>query len=163
MKTKTQTVMWSLLVAAGISVALPMARAEDGDTQKPKMERREGGPAQRLEKLRESLGLTDAQVAQLKEIFAAEREETVAKRKELGKDADRDAVRDAMQPIREKYRAKIEAVLTPEQREKWAKLRERRSGGPGGPGEGAGDGKKQRRGPGGGEGEGMPPPPDGEM
>lgn len=166
MKTKTQTVMWSLLLAVGLSAALPMARAEDGAAEKPQKERREGGPAGRLEAMRQRLGLTDAQVAQLKEIFAAEREELMAKRKELGKDADRQAAREASQAIREKYRSKIESVLTAEQLEKWTKQRERRQGG--GPGGGEG---KERRGPGGpggagGPGEGgemPPPPPDSEM
>ncbi len=159
MKTKLQSVMWSLLLAAGLTAALPVVRAQEEGGEKPKKERAErperpaggGGPAQRLEMMRERLGLTDAQVEQLKPLFAAEREEVAAKRKELGKDADRAAVREAMQAIREKYRPQIEAILTPEQREKVAAARAR---GPGGQGGGYGaEGKK----PGKGGGEGMGP------
>lgn len=168
MNTKMKTAMWSLLLVAGLSAALPIARAEEGAGQSQRQERRGGGPGERLEMLRERLGLTDAQVAQLKEILAAEREEIAAKRKELGKDADRAAMREAMQAIREKYRPKIEAVLTPEQREKFAQIREKMQerGGQGGPGgQGGAEGKK-RRGPGpgpGGEGvgEGATPPEGG--
>jgi Spy/CpxP family protein refolding chaperone len=162
MNPKMKTAMWSLLLMAGLSAALPIARAEQGEGQR--QERRAGGPGERLDILRERLGLSDAQVAQLKEIFAAEREKIAAKRKELGKDANRAEVRAAMREIREKSRAKIAAVLTPEQREKFAQMREKMKerAGRGGPGsEGDGEGKKHR-GPGG-EGEGerededMPP------
>lgn len=164
MKTKLQSVMWSMLLAAGLTAALPVVRAQEEGGEKPKKERAErperpaggGGPAQRLEMMRERLGLTDAQVEQLKPIFAAEREETMAKRKELGKDADRAAVREAMQAIREKYRPQIEAILTPEQREKVAAVRERGPGGPGGQGGYGGEGKKPGK-PGKGGGEGMGP------
>ena len=166
MKTKLQSVMWSMLLAAGLTAALPVVRAQDEGGEKPKKERAErperpagGGPAQRLEMMRERLGLTDAQVEQLKPIFAAEREEVAAKRKELGKDADRAAVREAMQAIREKYRPQIEAVLTPEQREKVAAARERGPGRQGGPGGEGREGKKPGK-PGKGEkggGEGMGP------
>ncbi len=161
MKTKLQSVMWSMLLAAGLTAALPVVRAQDEGGEKPKKERAErperppggGGPAQRLEMTRERLGLTDAQVEQLKPIFAAEREEVAAKRKELGKEADRAAVREAMQAIREKYRPQVEAVLTPEQLEKVAAARERGPGGPGG-GEGKKPGKPGKGGKGGGEGMG---------
>ena len=109
-----------------------------------------------VEALREQLGLTDEQVEKLKPIFAAQREEMAAKRKELGQDADRAKVREAMQAIREKYKAQIEAVLTPEQKEKLAKLRERGPGGPGGQG---GEGRKGK-GKGGESGDMPPPPPE---
>ena len=97
-----------------------------------------------VDALKEQLGLTDEQVEKLKPILAAQREEITAKRKELGEDADRAKVREAMQAVREKYTAQIDAILTAEQKEKMAKLRERgagrRQGGPGAPGAGAGEG-----------------------
>lgn len=148
MKTKMQSVMWSLALATGLMAALPVVRAADENGQPPKKEQRQGGPGMNLEMLREKLKLTDAQVEKLKPILAAEREEVMAKRKELGQDADREKMREAMKTIREKYKAQIEAVLTPEQKELFAKLRERR--GPGGPG-----------GPGGGKPKGDTPPPAG--
>lgn len=151
MNTKTQSMIWSGLLMAGLLIAVPAAQAQSEGGERPKKERREGGSGERLEMLRERLGLTDAQVAQLKPILAAEREELAAKRKELGKDADRETVREAMREIHEKYQPQIQAVLTAEQKEKLAKLRERREkkgGGPGGPG-GGGPGGGGPGGPGG--------------
>lgn len=160
MKTKMKTVIWSLALAGGLLAALP-AQAQEQGGEKPRQERRAGGGGgMNVEALKERLGLTDEQVAKLKPILAAQREEIAAKRKELGEGADRAAVMEAMKPIREKYKAQIDAVLTPEQKEKFAKFAERRQGGPGGPGGGQdGEGRKPK-GPKGQGGEGdMPPPP----
>ncbi len=139
MKTNVQTMVWSALLAAGLMAGVPAAQAQEEGGQKPAREQRQQGPqgqrGDRVQMLREQLGLTDAQVEQLKPIFAAEREEVAAKRRELGgREADREKVREATRAIHESYIPKIEAVLTEEQREKWAKLRERRAGRPGGPG-----------------------------
>lgn len=127
MNSKLPTMMWSGLLAAGLMITMPAARAQDEGGEKPKKERREGVRGQRVEMLRERLGLTDAQVEQLKPILAAEREEMLAKRKELGRDADRETIREAARAVHQSYIPKIEAVLTPEQREKWAEMRERRA------------------------------------
>ncbi len=141
MKTKLQTVMCGALLAAGVMLAPSVrAQAEGGQAQPPRQERREGGPraGMNVERLKESLGLSDEQVEKLKPIFAAQNEEIQALRKEAGPDADRAALREKMRAIREKYKPQIEAVLTAEQKEKLAKMTERRPGGPGGQGEGAG-------------------------
>lgn len=159
MKTKMQTVMWSLALATGLMVAMPAVQAQDDNGQKPRKERREGGgPGMNIERLKEELGLTDAQVEKLKPILAAQREEIAAKRKELGKDADRQTAMEAMKAIREKYKAQIDAVLTDEQKAKLEKLRERgpRPGGPGGGEGGKGKGKGKGKG---GDGDTPPPPP----
>jgi Spy/CpxP family protein refolding chaperone len=143
MKTKLQSMVWSALLAGGLLVAPGVVQAQqEGGDQKPSREQREARGEQqqqqrregdnRIEMLRERLALTDAQVEQLKPIFAAERQELMAKRRELGRDADRDAQREAARAIHESYIPKIEAVLTAEQREKWTQLRERRA--PRGPG-----------------------------
>ena len=154
MKTRMQTLLWSLALAGGLLAAMP-AQAQDqaqGQGERPRQERRQG-MGMNVEALKEQLGLTDEQVEKLKPIFAAQREEIAAKRAELGEGADRAKVREAMQAVREKYTAQIDAVLTAEQKEKMAKLRERgpgrRQGGPGAPGAGAGAG----------EGATPPPPP----
>lgn len=143
MKTQTRIV----ILGALLTLAAPFAtalRAQSEDTPPPPARQGPGGgergergnPAERLARLKEALGLTDAQVEQLKKIFAAEREEIAAKRKELGQDADRAAIREAMQAIREKYKAQIDAVLTEEQRAKFAEMNKRgpRPGGPDGEG-----------------------------
>lgn len=161
MKSKMKTVIWSLALAGGLLAALPAQAQEQGHGEKPRQERR-GGGGMNIEAMKERLGLTEEQVAKLKPILAAQREEIAAKRKELGEDADRQAVMEAMKPIREKYKTQIEAVLTPEQKEKLAAVRERGPGGPGGPG-GQGEGRKPK-GPKvqGGEGETPPPSPAAE-
>jgi Spy/CpxP family protein refolding chaperone len=151
MNTRSKVIYASLSLGAALFFSSPVLHAQSGDGSRPKKERREGAGAERLERLREMLGLSEAQVAQLKEIFAAERAEMQAKAKELGRDADRSERREAARAIHQSYVPKIEAVLTPEQREQWAQIRERarerrdeRAGGPGGPGS---EGKK-RGGPG---------------
>lgn len=136
MKIQMKSVVWSLALASGLWVAAPVAEAqsnegerpkkEQADGERPKKEKRREGAGDRLEMLRERLGLSEEQVAKLKPIFAAEREEMMAVRKELGEDADREEVREAMREVHEKYRPKIHAVLTPEQLEKLEKMRERR-------------------------------------
>ncbi len=144
MKTQMKTVLWSLALAGGLLAAMPAQAQDQGQGEKPRQERRQGGPGggMNIERLKEALGLTDEQVEKLKPILAAQAEEVAAKRKELGQDADRAAVMEAMKAIREKYTAQIDAVLTAEQKEKFAKLRERganrRPGGPGGQGAGNG-------------------------
>lgn len=149
MKTKLQSVLFSAVLAAGMSLALPAYAQAEGGEGKPKMERRQADPAARLEAMKERLGLSEEQVAKLKEIFAAEREEIAAKRKELGQDADPEARRAAMQPIREKYRAQMEAVLTDEQKAKLPKPGEWQNGPRGEKGE---KGQKPKR-----DGAGGPP------
>jgi Spy/CpxP family protein refolding chaperone len=140
MKTKSRVLMLSTLLAAFALLAAPAsAQPVEGKEKEKKSEsapKRPGG--ERLEQMRERLGLTDAQVEQLRPILAAEREELMAKRKELGRDATREERREAMQTVHEKYKDRIHAVLTAEQKEKIAKLRERqgKKGGPGAGGAG---------------------------
>ena len=151
MKTRMQTLVWSLALAGGLLAAMPAQAQDQAPTERPRQERRPGGPGgMSIEGLKKELALTDEQSAKLEPILAAQREEVMAKRKELGADADRAKVREAMQAVREKYTAQIDAILTAEQKEKMAKLRERGAGRrQGGPGAGAGAG----------EGATPPPPP----
>ncbi len=132
----TRSLFCSALLLTGLALA-PGARAQDEQRpEKPKKEQRQERRGDRLEMLKEELALTDAQVEKLKPIFAAEREEVMAARKELGQDADRAAVREKMQAIREKYKPQIAAILTEEQKAKMEQLRERGPKGPKGPGAG---------------------------
>ncbi len=152
MKTKLQSVFFSVMLAAGMGLALPAhAQAEGGEGQ-PRKERRQMDPAARLEAMKERLGLTEEQVTQIKAIFAAEREELAAKRKELGEDATPEARREAMQAIRAKYRAQLEAVLTEEQKAKLPKPGEWQGGPRGEKGEKGEKGPKPPR-----DGAGGPP------
>jgi Spy/CpxP family protein refolding chaperone len=136
MKTKSYVLILSTLLAVFAFAAAP-AGAEPVDGKEKKAEqgpKRPGG--ERLEQMRERLGLTDAQVEQLRPIFKAEMEEMKKVNKELGKDATREERREARREVHEKYKPQIDAVLTAEQKEKIAKQRERmeKKGGPGGPG-----------------------------
>ncbi len=132
----TRTLLCSALLLAGLTLA-PALRAQDEQhSEKPKKEQKQERRGDRLEMLKEELALTDAQVEKLKPIFAAEREEGAALRKELGKDADRAVVREKMQAIREKYKPQVAAILTEEQKAKMEKLRERGPKGPKAPGAG---------------------------
>lgn len=149
MKTKLQSVLFTAMLAVGMGLALPAHAQADGGEGKPKKERRQMDPAARLEAMKEHLGLSEEQVAKIKEIFAAEREEVAAKRKELGEDVSPEDRRAAMQPIREKYRAQMEAVLTEEQKAKLPKPGEWQGGPRGEKGE---KGQKPKR-----DGAGGPP------
>lgn len=140
MKTKLTSVLCLSAVVAGLALATVPARAEPGESGRPEKKRaelrRERGD--RLEKMKEHLGLTDEQVAKLKPVFEAERAEMQAAREKLGEDATRKERMEAARAIHEKYRPQIAAVLTEEQKAKLEKMRdkmrERGPGGPGGPG-----------------------------
>ena len=93
-----------------------MVRAEDSAAPAPK---KEHGPADRLAELKAKLNLTDAQVDQLKKIFADEREQMKALK---DKEGDKESKHTEMQKIRQGTREKIEAILTPEQKAKFAEM-----------------------------------------
>lgn len=136
MNTHTRSLLCGALLLAGLALG-PTVRAQDEQRpEKPRKEQRQERRGDRLEMLKEELALTDAQIEKLKPIFAAEREEVMAARKELGQDADRAVVREKMQAIREKFKPQIAAILTEEQKAKMEQLRERGPKGPKGPGAG---------------------------
>ncbi len=76
-------------------------------------------PERRLERLRADLQLSDGQVARLRTIFR----ETKAEHEALGRGPEN---RDAHRAIRERSKQRVEAVLTPAQRARFAELREER-------------------------------------
>lgn len=122
-------------LAAAIFATAPLANAQEASSEAPDRPRREygGNPEQRINRLKEALQLTDAQVASLREIFVAEVEAARAAREKLGADATREQRMASRRELTEQSNAKVEAVLTEEQRVKWAELRERmQRGGPGG-------------------------------
>ena len=79
------------------------------------------GHGKHMEKLKEELGLTDAQVAKLAPIFQsmhqdrkAIKQDTVLAKEEKHKQ---------MKALHEKYAGQIAAILTPQQQAKWKELR----------------------------------------
>ena len=92
---------------------------------------------QRVDALAKTLGLTDAQKEKVTEIYKKQQEE-MAKLRELPQDQRREK----MTALRNETNEAISALLTPEQRPKWAEYlktqSERRPGGRGGRTGGAG-------------------------
>jgi Spy/CpxP family protein refolding chaperone len=90
---------------------------------------RGGRRGDRLKMLAEELGLTEEQKTQLKPILAEE----AAALKAISEDKalEGDARREKMKSVRESFAPKIGAILTPEQKAKFEKLKARR--GPAGP------------------------------
>lgn len=132
--------------ALAIGFAAPALHAEEGSAPPPKKEMR-GGPVERLLGLKEKLGLTETQVAELKKIG----EETRAAMKALReKEGDRESKKDDVKKIQESAKAKVDAVLTAEQKAKLEEIKKNRPDGEKGP--------KDGKGP-----KGPPPAPESEM
>jgi protein CpxP len=82
-----------------------------------------GGPEHRVEMLQKRLNLTDDQTAQVKAVFADSRSRMEALRdSSQGNSAPPD--RHALREIHEQEEAKLEAILTPDQRAKYQQMRE---------------------------------------
>ena len=97
-------------------LTLPLsARAQSQPT-------RDGGDRteQRLDELRQTLDLTDAQTAELRTVFQAQAADRPARgERRSGGPADRDARRAQMQQRRAETERQIEAILTPAQMERY--------------------------------------------
>lgn len=115
MKHLIKSALFTAALALGF--ALPPVHAEGRDGPPP------GGKHHRgpdLALLKEKLSLTDAQVEQLKPIFAEERTKMEALRDKAG---SKDEKRAEFEKIRDETKSKVDAVLTPEQRTKMEELR----------------------------------------
>jgi len=89
-------------------------------------------PERRTEMMKRRLGLSDAQVAQVKAVFEDERTKGEALRAD--QTGDREAMRSKMEAIRKDSETRIDAILTPDQKGKWDAMRaEMQRRGPGGP------------------------------
>lgn len=170
MKSKLSSVLFSAMLAASTLLAV-QARAEDnaggpppaGEKQKRPEKAKMPGGGERLEKMKEHLGLSDEQVTKLKAIWADEAaalKELKAQRKEG--DEPSPELREKVRSIRENTKAQVDAVLTPEQREKAEAMRAKHADGQKGLKSGK-EGKKDKgpKGPKGEKGD-MPPPPPAE-
>ncbi len=101
--------------------------AEDGRPQAPPAETRAESPSpaeateagSRLQQLASTLSLTDSQQSQARAIFADVREKLSALRRQ---GAGPDEIRSATHTLRERSRGAIAELLSPEQREKFARL-----------------------------------------
>jgi len=97
-------------------------------------------PERRTQMMKERLGLSDAQAAQVKAVLVDERSKGQALMAD--QTGDRESMRPKMEAIRKDSETRIAAILTPDQKAKWEELRA----------------QQQRRGPGGPPPGGTPPP-----
>ncbi|MFH1496430.1 MAG: Spy/CpxP family protein refolding chaperone [Verrucomicrobiota bacterium] len=148
---KTKSVLFATLAALAAALFVPVLSAEPSEGGE-----RKGPPpgaGQRIEKLKTELGLTDAQVDQLKPILREQMQAMKALRDD--ESLARKEKRAKFDELRETHRAKLAAILTPEQAAKLDDLMKDRKG-PGGP-----KGKEGKEGKDG-ERKGPPPPADDE-
>lgn len=103
---------------------------KDGDAHGgPRAEgQKHGGPAEHLQKMKEELGLTADQEADIKQVF----EESRPQMQELHENSSLspEQKREQMRQIMEANRAKIRALLTPEQQAKFDQMKPKREGVP---------------------------------
>ncbi len=120
MKSKLSSVLFSTLLAASALLAVQV-RAEDapggpppsGDHKKGGEKGKMPSASERVEKMREHLGLSDAQASQIKEILTAEAKELQSLKKDESVPVEQK--KEKAKAIREANKAKVDAVLTPEQ------------------------------------------------
>ena len=118
----------ALLLGSMVGV-LPVSRAADGDTKpadKPQVSGR-AARGERLQGLSEQLKLSDEQKEKLKPILQEERKKIREVRD--NKDLSRQDRLAKLKEVREDLASKIKPILTPEQLEKWNKLRGEAGGG----------------------------------
>jgi protein CpxP len=148
---RVQSIVWRSAVAlCGVAMLAGVAAAQQDATPAPMPERQgqgpggqrgQGNPEQRMQMLKQQLSLTDDQTAQVKGIFADERTKLMALRDDTATpQADK---RGKMQAIRKEGEDKLDAILTPDQKTKYAAMRAQmrdqareRRGAPGAPGAG---------------------------
>ncbi len=143
---KTKSVLFATLaaLAAGLFVPSMSAAPDEGGERKGPPP----GAGERIQKLKTELGLTDAQVEQLKPILREQMQAMKAIRDDeslTGQDK-----RTELQELRTAHQAKLATVLTPEQIAKLDELKKK------GPGPGGPKGKEGKDG----ERKGPPPPAD---
>src|SRR5258707_1482126 len=114
------------MALGGLVACSTLATAQDAPKDAPKGKRGPPSVEQQMERMTTELTLTDEQKPKVKAVL----EETSKKRQELAPE-DRRA---KMPALMEEQSAKLKEILTPEQNEKWLKMRsEFRKKGGGGP------------------------------
>jgi Spy/CpxP family protein refolding chaperone len=112
----------SLLTLSPIAQAADEKKPEAAARKKGDKGDRKGAMQDRFGKVSEELKLTDEQKEKLKPVFKEESEKMMAIRKDAGSDR-----KGAMQKIRDlsqEVNGKVKPVLTPEQLEKWEKIKD---------------------------------------
>ncbi|MCX7886348.1 MAG: hypothetical protein N3B01_03695 [Verrucomicrobiae bacterium] len=117
-----RTTLTAMLLCAVLSLSTGARAAEAG---RPGGERAERGKG-RFQEMIEKLGLNDSQ----KEKFRALWQSQMEKMKEIYSDSNlsQEQKREKMKAIREEFTPKFKEILTPEQFEKWEKMREEARG-----------------------------------
>lgn len=110
-----------------VGVSAPLVRAEDAPATKKDhaagdAKRGPGGPGERVNAMKEKLGLTDAQVEQIKPILQDEMQAMKALREDTS--IDKDAKKAKMMEIHKSHADQVLAILTPEQQAKFKAGRE---------------------------------------
>ena len=116
-----QTVLMTVVLGSLMALA-PASRAADNDAKPGEAATpARGAVRDRLQQVAEQLKLTDDQKEKLKPIF----KEQATKLRELrdNKDLSREDRMAKVKEIRESLAAKMKPILTPEQLDKWNKLR----------------------------------------
>ena len=147
MKNPSKILLVVCLLALGS--AAPVLRAEDGPAAEGKKEGKpKGNPG---EKMKKELGLTHAQAEQMKAIHEASREQLKAIKDDTS--MSKEDKKAAAMKLHEATKAKVDALLNPEQKAEFDKMREgmkehmkERRGGPDGPGEKGEKGGKGEKG-----------------
>jgi len=146
MKSKMQVrIFCAAMLLCGAAIVVSSAAAQD-TTPPPMPERPQGAPQgpggpgrggmmdpeRRTQMMKDRLGLSDAQAAQVKAIYEDERTKSQALMADQS--GDRDAMRAKMGEIRKSSEERIGAILTADQKTKWDAMRaEQQRRGPGGP------------------------------
>jgi Spy/CpxP family protein refolding chaperone len=128
MKSKSSLALSVTLLT--LTLALPVLQAADAPAEPPRRERGPGGPGERLQLMAERLALTAEQKEKVALIFRGQMEAGRAIREDQS--LTREQAREKMQANAEASRAKIRALLTPEQQVKFDAMPQRGPGGPGG-------------------------------
>ncbi len=127
------------LVLGGLLASTGLSRAQSTNENRPPRGPR-GMPSveQQLDRMTQTLNLTDAQKPKVKAVL----EETNKKRGELA-NVDPQERREKMRELMQAQDKKLKEILTAEQYDKWEKtrqeMRRNRPGGPGGPGGASGE------------------------
>lgn len=111
------------LAALSTTSASAQGRSNSNGDQ-PQNDNRRAAIKERLQEIAKQLQLTDAQKEQLRPIFREEAQKVRQVRQDTT--LTREQKRDQLKEIRQDLAAKVKPILTPEQLEKWKKIREER-------------------------------------
>jgi Spy/CpxP family protein refolding chaperone len=140
MKSTRNYLLSLCVLTLGLTLPSAALRAEDG----PPPKKEQGSKGDREEMMKERLGLSDDQAAKIKQIHEDSREEM--KKLKDDESLSREDKMAARKKIQQSTKAKVDAVLTTEQRKKADEMRKKGEQMRKEKGEGAGDGEKGPKG-----------------